>query len=106
MMGSLFFVTYLTSIMVVFEGGQAAGAMLNKGFFQAIPAAILVIASTVSVGFLEPLLSAPLYAGVLGLNIFFEYQDTYGLMYKEFMHDGLTRYIFVWPPFSITSCLN
>lgn len=102
---SLLTVTIFIAVYTIITGGMAAGALLRRGVIHAIPA-VLLIAATISLGFIEPLIAAPFCTLVLGLNIYLEYTDMYGVLYHSLWRNEVMHYIFVYPPFVLLFTLT
>lgn len=94
---SLLSVTSMIVIYTIVTGGMAAGALLQDGSGGFIPSILLIIAS-ISLGFFEPIIAAPFCTAALGLNIYLEYQDIYGVLNSSLWNSELAHYIFVYPP--------
>ena len=105
--GLLLFTTFI-AVYTIVTGGIAAGALIQHNPIGAIPAMMLII-TTILLGFIEPLLIAPFYSLALGLNIYLEYRDMYGVLHSTLWSDEIVHYIFVYPPlvllFTITDII-
>lgn len=104
----LFWGTSIIAIITVFYGGISAGSLAKSGspgFFTAMG----LFAAQISIGFIEPILSAGFATAMIGLNIYLEYHSTYSSMQDAFWNSSAARYLLVYPPlvlvFTLTNVL-
>ena len=83
--------------LTLINGGLSIGNNLRGGVWRAIPS-ILVLLAGVSMGFLKPFISTPVFIALVGLSIYLDYGDLYGVMGDTLAGNAVMREIYTYPP--------
>lgn len=93
----LFVVTFLTTVFMTYSAGLAAGALMKRNVFGAIPFVILLI-SPVAITFFEPWIGASIYSAIMFAILIYDYRDRYSYVRETFWENPMLSYIWIWPP--------